>query len=231
MTRSPAPPAPYWAQSCKPLANLVFVAPLLVAYEVGVALTGTDLLLSRGHIQSFLREVGAGAEYLSAVLIVAVLLAQQAAGRHPWRLPPVVPGLMALEAVVLAMPLLALAMLNGGAPAAPPTGSLLRGVLEGVGAGIYEEFLFRLAWLALAGLVLVDLLSLPKDVAVTVAVLTSAVAFALYHFVGAESIHWGRFAFLLLAGAYLAGVYLLRGYGVAVGAHVVYNMILVFRGA
>ena len=95
MTQPPAQLSPYWTQTRKPLANLLFVAPLLVAYEVSVALTGTDLL-SRSHIQRFLNEFGAGAEYLSALLIVAVLLAQQVAGKHSWRLRPSVLALMAL---------------------------------------------------------------------------------------------------------------------------------------
>lgn len=221
MTPPPAQLNPYWAQTRKPLANLLFVAPLLVAYEAGVALTGTDLL-SRSHVQRFLSEFGAGAEYLSALLIVAVLLAQQVAGKHTWRLQPFVPVLMVLEAAVLAVPLLALRLLVAG----PPQGETAQRLLDYVGAGVYEEFLFRLVWMAAAALVLVDLLSLPKDIAAAVAVVTSAAAFALYHFIGAASIHWGYFAFFGLSGAYLAGVYLLRGYGIAVGAHVVYNMVV-----
>ncbi|MFW6154021.1 MAG: CPBP family intramembrane glutamic endopeptidase [Planctomycetota bacterium] len=228
MTPPPAQLSPYRAQTHKPLANLVFVAPLLAAYEVSVALGGTDLL-SRSHLQRFLSEIGAGAEYFSALLIVAVLLAQQIAGKHPWRLPMFVPALMVLEAVLLAVPLLGLGLLGNHAVAtagARPGGEVVHLLLACIGAGIYEEFLFRLAWLAVAGLLLVDLLSLPKDVAVAVAVLTSALAFALYHFTGPAPVAWPAFAFFALSGTYLAGVYLLRGYGVAVGAHVVYNVVV-----
>ncbi|NLF30205.1 MAG: CPBP family intramembrane metalloprotease [Planctomycetes bacterium] len=235
MTRPPAQLNAYWGQTHKPLANLAFIVPLLLVYEAGVALIGTDLL-SRSHIHAFLAKFDAGAEYFSALLIVVVLVAQQFAGKHPWRLRPATPAIMALEAAVLAVPLLSLGLLLGhhsGAIAGGwPRSELARDLLSCVGAGIYEEFLFRLAWLAAAALLLVDLLNVPKDAAVAVAVFTSAAAFALYHFVGAGAILWGRFAFLLLAGAYLAGVYLLRGYGVAVGVHVAYNMmVLALRGA
>ena len=56
------------------------------------------------------------------------------------------------------------------------------------------------------------------------AVAACSVLFALYHFPGAEPVIWSRFLFYALAGAYLAGVYVVRGFGLAAGAHIFYNM-------
>jgi len=219
----------YWAETQRPLYSLLFVAPMLVAYEIGLTVGRIDSgVLARSHIQVLLAEVGAAAEYLSAMLIVAVLLAWHVAGRHAWRVNAAVLIGMALEAAVLAIPLRALSLLSNQAvamSAAAEGPGVVQVAFTRVGAGIYEEFFFRLVWLSLASLLLADLLSVPKDIAAAVAVVTSAAAFAAHHFWGAGPIVWWKFAFFFIAGGYLAAIYLLRGFGIAVGAHVLYNLI------
>ena len=56
-----------------------------------------------------------------------------------------------------------------------------------------------------------------------IAVLLVSVAFAAAHSIGVEQ-DWFTFAFRFLVGVILGAVFLKRGFGVAVGAHVLYNI-------
>ena len=82
-------------------------------------------------------------------------------------------------------------------------------------------------------LLLVDVWEGPKVGMAVIALGLSAIVFSLYHpqvWAGAtmtSQLLWRPFLFRALAGGYLSGVFLLRGYGITVGAHVVYNVYIV----
>ncbi len=218
----------YWRYSQQPLNCLIFISPFLVGFEICVAAIGTDLL-ARNQLRQFLYYFGATGTHLSAALVVAVLGLWQAFSRRKWRTSFNVLAAMYLEAILLAVPLLGLGMLaqrmaGGGALAAGQPAAWVQELLAGVGAGIYEEFLFRLIGLNLCMLLLFDVIELPKDLAFALAIAACSVLFALYHFPGREPVVWSRFIFYALAGAYLAGVYVARGFGLAAGTHIFYNM-------
>jgi len=103
------------------------------------------------------------------------------------------------------------------------------GLTVSVGAGIYEELLFRLILLTLLHIAFVDVIPLPAWAGTGVAVLASAVAFAQVHFdpVAAAPFQLGRWLFFVLAGVYLGYVFLFRGFGLAVGAHAMYDVMVV----
>jgi membrane protease YdiL (CAAX protease family) len=107
---------------------------------------------------------------------------------------------------------------------------LAQDVLVAVGAGVYEEFIFRLAMISLAMLLFVDVLALPKEAVAVCAVLVAALLFSLYHFpVGLMEggFPWKSFLFRALAGAYLGGIYVARGFAISVGTHAFFNLIVI----
>jgi membrane protease YdiL (CAAX protease family) len=57
-----------------------------------------------------------------------------------------------------------------------------------------------------------------------IAVIATAVLFSLYHFADMAEFQWPIFLFRALAGAYLGIMYLWRGFGVAVGAHICFDV-------
>jgi membrane protease YdiL (CAAX protease family) len=96
-----------------------------------------------------------------------------------------------------------------------------------VGAGIYEETLFRL--LVFAGLVaLFTLMDLPRWLGLTVAAVASALLFAGAHSLGphGEPFQLVIFLFRTCAGVYFAWIYHVRGFGIAVGAHASYDVLV-----
>jgi len=192
---------------------------------------------------------GVWALLLPPVLIVVLLGSMHVAeGRRTKVRPRLWPGMWA-ESVVLAAPLLVFSMvmfrsIEPAGGAGDGVAEALRGLrglqdvlaerevgyagdlLLSLGAGLYEELVFRL--IAIAGLhALALLLGLKEPWAAGLAIVVSSVMFALYHFGGGTAFSAGLFVFYFVAGVYLAGVYLLRGFGIAVACHAVYDVAVV----
>ena len=222
----------YWQQTQRPLNSLLFILPPLVFFQVFAALYGTELLAAPYDIGRILRYFGATSPYLPPVLILVILLLQHAFRRDRWHWRPEVLAGMAGESVLWAIPLIGMSLVAGHvvaqtATAAAPGPSGFQLVLGAIGAGIYEEFLFRIVLVGLPTLLFVDLLSLREDYVRQAAVLASAVLFSLYHFTafgGAEPFAWGKCLFLVVAGWYWGQLLLHRGFGIAAGCHVLWDI-------
>jgi membrane protease YdiL (CAAX protease family) len=165
-------------------------------------------------------------------LLAAIFLAWSALRRNdcPGDLLGVCLG-MALESVLFGLGLWGLSRGLG-----PVIGSLtaavgdhpagLPQIVTFVGAGIYEELLFRLG-VYTALVALLRLLQAPLILAVPVAALLSAALFAAAHHIGpyGEPFTDHVFLFRLLAGLYFAALYQFRGFGIVVGAHACYAVL------
>jgi hypothetical protein len=103
----------------------------------------------------------------------------------------------------------------------------LRHVITYLGAGIYEEALFRLALFSVLVCVL-RWVEFPTLAAVLCAAIGSATLFSAAHHIGPYGQGYSNylFVFRLVAGLYFALLYQLRGFGVAVGAHACYNVMV-----
>jgi len=240
-------PAGYWHEARRPLTSLAFVAPLLVFYELGVLSLGSRAIRNAADVwlRQWLDLLGFGQYFLLPVLTCAALLAWHHAQGQPWRLQGKVLYGMLVESLAFGLLLLVLAayqraLLNSVLPPAsvesPVRGSVLALMVGYVGAGIYEELLFRLLLLpAVLGVCrLSGLSSRPSMVAavVTVSLLFSAahyqfdVVLAGYHFSMpyGETFAWFSFLFRFLAGIFFSLLFWYRGFGIAVGTHAVYDL-------
>jgi membrane protease YdiL (CAAX protease family) len=222
----------YLERTHRPLNCLIFILPLLAAYEAG-AMFYRDRLLAPQHLAALLELFGATARFLPALLVVGVLLIWHGLSRQRWRVDGDALLGMTAESVLGMVPLIGLGVLMqrlfgpvalAAGPAPEP--ALAAEVLSGIGAGIYEEFLFRLAAIGVILFVCVDVLRAPKRAMSLVAVFAASVIFSVYHFAGPGSFNWHRFVFRLIAGLYLALLYVGRGFGIAVGAHACYNVVV-----
>ncbi len=158
----------YWAESRRPLTALAFVAPLLVLYEAGVCFLGPQAVRNGADVwlRQFLAHLGFGQYYLLPALAVSILLGWHYTTRQPWQLSRGVLASMVLESLLLAVCLRLILQLQGvllqsiaGSwqpvlPAALGTAQKVRGLIGFLGAGVYEELLFRLILLSLVGWVL-----------------------------------------------------------------------------
>ncbi len=220
----------YWVQSRGPLASLVFIAPLLLIYESGAVFFGV-----RNGADEFMRRLlnlfGFGQHFLLPFLTVCILLAWHYLSREPWRLSGGMLSAMAAEALLLGAGLHVISFVQH----ALITLSIGETIKEGVGfigAGIYEELLFRLILLSLVAWALRKVGTGPRASMITAVVFTSLL-FAAAHHVGPYGewpVQWSRFLFRTIAGAYFSVIFLYRGFGIAAGAHAAYDVLTWFLG-
>ena len=114
-----------------------------------------------------------------------------------------------------------------------PQSSLLADIVTGIGAGIYEELLFRLILICALMLVLQDVIGVNQHSAVIIAVLVSAGLFGAHHHIDfltgranqGDLFDWAKFAFRTTAGVYFAAIFAIRGFGITAGTHAFYDII------
>lgn len=226
----------YGQQTKHPLYCLVFILPMLVAFQIASGYY-KFALLGEMELKRILEFFGASAPYLPPLLIMGVLLGHHVVRDDRWEIRPRFLLGMLAESVVYVAPLLLLGyMINRLLPAAavgpatqPDVQDKMFNLLLGVGAAIYEEFIFRLAFIQLVLLILVKVFELKRTWVAIGAVVASAVLFSLFHLTqhSAESFNWNSFVFRTLAGIYLGAVYLARGFGITVGTHTIYNILVI----
>lgn len=237
----------YLALSTRPLHVLVFLLPLIVLYEAGTMFFLTDR--ARGVVETIrahsillgvFQEAGVVGPFLPGLALIAVLVAWQSIRRDPWRVRPIVLLGMAAECLAWTAPLFVLGGLifraiGGGGPG---DGAAMAGMdlyemswparlTIAVGAGLYEELLFRMIGIAAVHFLIVDLFRRSDDTGRWVAVTVTAAAFALYHEIATRGgINWPLFTLFTGAGFYLGWLFLRRGFGIVVGVHALYDALI-----
>lgn len=229
----------YYQATPQPLYCLLFLFPLVATYEFGALILRPIVwpqrqLLAHSLIQKLLGWFGASGFWLPAIALLLTLLIWHVLCRHPWRIRGWVLPVMVVESVLLTVPLFMLGevMLQVSAAGASAAPDLRQQVVLVLGAGIYEEVVFRLYLIAGLAWLVEGLLRMPKRIGMPLVAAFSAVVFAGCHFapVGSELFSWQRFLMLVLAGAYLAVVFMQRGLGVAAGCHAAFNLIPLLCG-
>ncbi|MBX3437811.1 MAG: CPBP family intramembrane metalloprotease [Planctomycetaceae bacterium] len=251
----------YWSESRRPLASLIFLAPVLAIYELGVLWFDADQMASVRNgadtwLRTWLLQIGFDRPWMLPALIVATLLGWHVLSRSAWRVSvETIVGMLSeslLGAILLLVmgQLLSLLCMRWGvipvevvAAALPSQAATAIGFL---GAGIYEEVMFRLLLLPTMYCVLRALL-IPRRPAVLMAVMLSSTVFSLAHYVepsgpafmpspwaflaAAEHVletpaSWFGCGFRVLAGVAFATMFLVRGFGITVGCHVLYDLMV-----
>lgn len=229
----------YFAATRHPLPCLIFLLPLLLIYEGSVIYLGDtnpDALRNGADcwLHGSLTAFGLHELYWAPFLLVVTLILWCFARRsdQPEDLTGTCTG-MAIESVFVAIGLWAVS--RGLRPLLDRLGVVLQmsgsvdattaNLVSYLGAGIYEEAIFRLALFT----VLCALLrqgGLPDLIVLLLATAAAALAFAAAHHIGpgAEPFEAYTFLFRTVAGLYFTLVYRFRGFGIAVGAHACYDV-------
>ncbi len=119
------------------------------------------------------------------------------------------------------------------------TGSLLASIITGIGAGIYEELIFRLILISLLMMLFQDALGINKTNAIVMAVFISAALFSAHHHLVVVDGVLGQsvpimspaFMFRTMAGIYFAILFAARGFGITAGTHAFYDILATLLNA
>jgi hypothetical protein len=219
---------------------MLFVGLFLAAYEIGLAvLSHQGASSNRAGVEVWLRQWLAQSSQLPPFVIPATLMGLMVLwtlwrwNERPGRVALPIIG-MIVEGAVFGVALWFLCLNapmlleKSGVPmgAAGPSPSTL---VTFLGVGIYEEAIFRLIGFALLARIMRTVF-IPALGAIPIAILISATAFALmHHLVGSDPFVPAVFLIRTGIGVYCAILFWLRGMGVAVGAHIVYDLVVDFR--
>jgi hypothetical protein len=221
----------YLDSTHQPLHCLVFLLPAVVLYELGAFWTSPahdSRVAAWALMHHFFELFGATSLHLPALAVVIIFLVLHATSGEPWRVQKRTLVGMAAESAVLALPLRLLGRLMSPTVLFSVRQWVSDAVLS-VGAGIYEELVFRLILISLGCLILIDILRLPVTGSLIFAVMVSSGLFAAHHYVpfGRDTFNPVSFAFRAAAGIYLAAIFVMRGFGIAAGCHIIYDLIVV----
>jgi hypothetical protein len=239
---APAQPGHSWPdrflrdpEVARPLPSLLFLLPFLGFYAVGVFFVRPDFAARADIlIRQVVAPLGVTGEMVPTYLVVAILALWHILRRDPTRFSWSLMGLMAAETCALMVPLLALlgacwgvfhCLLDLQLPLAAPATKWAAAAMTSIGAGIYEELIFRLFLVGFPLLLARHVLGDGSPGLVAAVVLVSAAIFAGAHTI--DNPHWfawDSFLFRTAAGVYLGYVFAYRGFGVASGVHIVFDL-------
>jgi hypothetical protein len=240
----------YWRVAREPRYNLTFALPLLLLYEVlAFSLSGNEFAGVRNGADVLLKRLFVTLGGRDGLIAFGVLLVGVGSWliwkdyRRSRSIEPRIFALMAVESVLYALAFgLVTGTLTGlllpGLTTIGHSSSLGIGFLAdwslptqlviSLGAGIYEELLFRvilvsgLAWLART------VFGWNAASSAGFAVVIGALIFSVFHYIGpyGDRLELGSFTFRAVAGVLFSSLYMLRGFGITAWTHALYDVFL-----
>lgn len=240
----------YWQASSAPRYSLLFALPLLVFYQTLAVLmahgtrsvrNGADVILQ----SLFVAVAGTWGPLLFMICVIGagLWLVARDMHAHGTRLRGRVFVGMLGESVVLALLFgLVVASVTSGVlgmlkPLALPGGAAGQldwwtRLMVSLGAGIYEELLFRVLLVGLLAAGWRALLGWRPVPAGAAATLLGAAIFSAFHYIGpyGDRLQLYSFLFRMIAGLFFSALYLARGFGITAWTHALYDVSLLLLG-
>ena len=224
----------YFRKSSSPLYSFIITLPIFLIYELGIfwmrniefnyIQNGADVL-----IEQIILKLGFDVIYVSSIIFLFILLIiiyYQKRHFNSLSISRPYLGVMFLESMVYASILF---FLMGNLYLMDvSTNDIYCNMILSLGAGIYEELIFRVLLIYISYQSINFLFRLGKFSANFYAVILSAILFSLFHFIGAESFNQEAFAVRFIAGIFLASLYVQRGFGITAITHSFYDIFVIF---
>jgi CAAX prenyl protease-like protein len=241
----------YWEASRSHRYSLLFALPLLVIYEALAGLlagdpsmagvrNGADVLIK----SLFIAVAGQRGPllFMAVVIAVSLWLVRRDLRASGGRLEAWVFGGMVLESVALSLifglvvgtlttrilgPLGALAS-QAGTGGEMETMSWPARFMLSIGAGLYEELLFRVVIVSAIANGARLVVGWRRGAAGVIATLLGALIFSAFHYVGpyGDDFALQSFTFRSIAGLLFSALYLTRGFGITAWTHAIYDVLV-----
>ena len=229
----------YFIITKSPIYSFIFTLPLFVIYDIGLFLISSkDLIMMRNGADALLRQIleplGNFAFYWIGFGFFIGFFITYYMKKDKWSFL-ILKGnflvFMAVESLFFAFFLFSF-MSNIKILLMSHTGSILiQQVTLAIGAGIYEEILFRVLLIACLVNILEFIFDWSKLSKYTSALMISSAIFSLFQFIGefGDYYSFDIFMYRFLAGIFLGSLYLLRGFGIAAWTHAIYDIIVITK--
>ncbi|MBF0287627.1 MAG: CPBP family intramembrane metalloprotease [SAR324 cluster bacterium] len=221
----------YFQESHNAYYSIVAALPLLISYEILLMITRNPYWQVRNAADVWLREVLFLFDLTSqqatfamiAILFILIPFVHPKYSPLKWRYF----GYIILESTIYSLFFGAIihSILHAVFLASPVQDTFLQNVALSLGAGLYEEFFFRVL---LLNVLFWGLKFFLKNTTITglISIFLAAFLFSLSHYVGALSDHFDFYSFLfrMTAGLVFTVIYFLRGFAVAAYTHALYDI-------
>ena len=223
----------YFRVSRHPVYGLFAILPLLILYEwLVIRLADVQVFEIRNFADVLLRQslssVGVKSHFILLVFLAALIIGLIVRDRDstPLRfhyfLFIILESAMYSCLVGLVVGFATTKLLAQPAPIVDSV--LLEKIMLSVGAGVYEEIVFRAIIFAVTAFIFIKIFKVPVLAAFIIAALFSSLIFALLHVNDRE-----KLIFRFLAGIFFCILFQLRGLGVCAWTHALYDLFIVIN--
>ena len=229
----------YLKNTKSPLYGFIFTFPLFIIYEFCIIIISSENLITmRNGADVLMRQVlsffGLNGMYWLGLIFLMIYIVIFIIHKTKWNqinvkysyLP-----IMILESLVWSI-LIFYFMSNIDLLLMNPIGSIIiQRVALAIGAGIYEEFLFRVILILMISRILLFIFNWNLFTSNLIAMIISAGIFSSFHFIGefGDVPEFNRFMIRFLAGIFLGIIYFTRGFGIVAWSHSLYDLIVLTR--
>jgi hypothetical protein len=215
--------------------SFLFVLPLLVFYEIGILFYGSETKNTADVIIKKPFEVfgdNAALVFNSLIIIIAFCSIFYIEKKNRFSCRIFIPMFLESLAYAFSLGYVILFLVHGYLPF-DITNSYVQNftkcIIISLGAGVYEEILFRLLLLSVLYLVFVKALKVNSIIGSFCSILICACVFSIMHYIGtaADTFTISSFLFRLSAGIVLSAIFIFRGLGIAVYTHAIYDVLVI----
>ena len=222
-----------------PIYSLFFTLPFFLIYEVGIFLTSNENFnIMRNGADALMRQILStfglvGLYWIGAIFFIAIMLTFLVQRKY-WYDIEIFGNyliIMVFESLFWSL-LLYFFMSNVYIFLMNPNGEvLIQQITLAIGAGIYEEFFFRVVVILLISSILALVFNWNKKINNWLSMIIAAGIFSAFHFIGdyADFFSFKIFMVRFLAGIILGTLYFFRGFGITAWSHSIYDLIIITK--
>ena len=229
----------YLRYTRSPLYSFLFTLPLFIIYEIGLLLsTSEDLSYLRNGADALMRTMLSvfgitGLFWIGGIFLVGFLTIYflQKYSWDEYEIKSRYFLSMVLESTIWSY-LLFIFMSNMHILLMVTNGHrVIQNVTLAIGAGIYEEMLFRVVLIFLFNYIFALVFKWNNYLKLGISIVFASVFFSLFHFIGEFSDYFSFNIFMIrfLAGIALGILYYFRGFGITAWTHSLYDLIVLTR--
>jgi len=224
----------YWRYSRSTYYSVVMALPLLLTYEILIILTHSNYWVIRNAadvwIRTFLMAFDLKAQHITFVMIgvlfVLIPITKIRCSGITIKIKYIF--IMLVESLAYSIILgviLQLILKSGGLSAGGLGNNVLQNIALSLGAGFFEEIIFRVFLLSLLFLMF-KLLTNRIVLAGVFSILISSLLFSISHYVGSMADSWELYSFMFrwIAGMLFTILYFLRGFAITAYTHALYDI-------